>query len=113
MKSFVYAAVAASILATPLASFAQADQQPPLTREQVRSELVQLEQNGYKPEAGETQYPANVQAALQRMLPAQQTLTHADTSGYGVQPAGAAESGGRASRSPTSPAFGHSIYFGN
>ncbi|KVG17584.1 DUF4148 domain-containing protein [Burkholderia thailandensis] len=113
MKSFVYAAVAASILAAPLASFAQADQPPPLTREQVKSELMRLEQNGYKPESGETQYPANVQAASQRIQPAQQTLTHADTSGYGVQPAGASESGGRASKSPTSPAFGHSVYFGN
>ncbi|AJX36079.1 DUF4148 domain-containing protein [Burkholderia oklahomensis] len=113
MKSFVYAAVAASILAAPLVSFAQADQQQPLTREQVKSELVQLEQNGYKPESGETQYPTNVQAASQRMQPAQQTLTHADTSGYGVQPTGASESGGRASMSPTSPSFGHSVYFGN
>ncbi|MET5021296.1 DUF4148 domain-containing protein, partial [Burkholderia pseudomallei] len=32
---------------------------------------------------------------------------------YGVQPAGAAESVGRASRSPASPAIGQSIYFGN
>ncbi|AOK31707.1 hypothetical protein WS67_06775 [Burkholderia singularis] len=109
MKSFVHAAIAVSILAAPLASFAQADQQP-LTREQVRSELVQLEQNGYKPEVSDPQYPANVQAATRRAQPAQQTLTHADTSGYGVQPVGMAESGRRAAK-PASPV--NSIYFGH
>ncbi|KVE32607.1 DUF4148 domain-containing protein [Burkholderia sp. TSV86] len=112
MKSFVHAAVAVSILAAPLASFAQADQQS-LTREQVRSELVQLEQNGYKPEVSDSQYPANVQAATRRAQPAQpaqQTLTHADTSGYGVQPVGVAESGRRVAKPASSL---NSIYFGH
>ncbi|WP_323121213.1 DUF4148 domain-containing protein [Burkholderia alba] len=109
MKTIVYAAVAASILAAPLAAFAQSSQQP-LTRAEVRSELVQLEQNGYKPEASDAQYPNNIQAAAQRAQPAQQTLTHADTSGYGVQPVGATESGGRVVVAPSSP---NSVYFGH
>lgn len=44
MKSIIYAAIAASVLAAPIASFAQSEQG--LTRDQVKAELVQLEQNG-------------------------------------------------------------------
>jgi len=105
MKSIVYAAVAASILATPFASFAQSSES--LTREQVRNELVQLEQNGYKPETNDAQYPANVQAAVQRSQPAQQVLTNADTSGYGAASSGMQQSGQR-----TTTRAIDSLYFG-
>ena len=37
MKSLIYAAVTASVLAVPLVSFAQSDS--PVTRQQVRSDL--------------------------------------------------------------------------
>jgi hypothetical protein len=110
MKSIIYAAVAASILAAPIASFAQPDQ--PLTREQVKAELRMLEQNGYKPLASDSEYPANIQAAEQRMQsPAQQVLTRADTSGYGAAAIGAAQSGRRMTDEARTPA--NTVYFGN
>ncbi|MXN77012.1 DUF4148 domain-containing protein [Burkholderia sp. 4701] len=109
MKSIIYAAIAASVLATPLASFAQSEQG--LTRDQVKAELVQLEQNGYKPLASDSQYPDNIQAAEQRLQPSQPMLAHADTSGYGAAAVGAAQSGGRRMKEAPNPV--NSVYFGN
>ncbi|MGU7778836.1 DUF4148 domain-containing protein [Burkholderia sp. PU8-34] len=109
MKSIIYAAIAASVLATPIASFAQSDQG--LTRDQVKADLVQLEQNGYKPQASDSQYPANIQAAEQRIQPSQQLLTRADTSGYGAAATGAVQSGGRRMTEAPNPV--NSVYFGN
>ncbi|HDR8859033.1 hypothetical protein WT21_05085 [Burkholderia territorii] len=109
MKSIIYAAIAASVLAAPIASFAQSEQG--LTRDQVRAELVQLEQNGYKPLASDAQYPQNIQAAEQRMQPNQPMLAQADTSGYGAVAAGAGQSGRRMTREAPNPV--NSVYFGN
>ncbi|KVP06427.1 hypothetical protein WJ83_04290 [Burkholderia ubonensis] len=111
MKSIIYAAIAASVLATPIASFAQSEQG--LTRDQVKAELVQLEQNGYKPQATDSQYPADIQAAEQRIQPSQPSqpmLAHADTSGYGAVATGAAQSG-RLMREAPNPV--NSVYFGD
>ncbi len=108
MKSIIYAAVAASALAVPLASFAQSSE--PVTRDQVKAELLQLEQNGYQPEASDAQYPANAQAAEARIQPPQQqTLTRADTSGFGAMPTGEAQSGRRMMSAPNAV---NSVYFG-
>ncbi|KWD09939.1 hypothetical protein WM34_28305 [Burkholderia ubonensis] len=108
MKSIIYAAIAASVLVTPIASFAQSEQG--LTRDQVKAELVQLEQNGYKPQAADSQYPADIQAAEQRIQPSQPMLAHADTSGYGAVVTGAAQSG-RPMREAPNPV--NSVYFGD
>lgn len=109
MKSIIYAAIAASVLAAPIASFAQSEQG--LTRDQVRAELVQLEQNGYKPLASDAQYPQNIQAAEQRIQPNQPMLAQADTSGYGAVATGAGQSGRRMTREAANPV--NSVYFGN
>ncbi|AOI60425.1 hypothetical protein WL88_09125 [Burkholderia diffusa] len=109
MKSIIYAAIAASVLAAPIASFAQSEQG--LTRDQVRAELVQLEQNGYKPLASDAQYPQNIQAAEQRIQPNQPMLAQADTSGYGAVATGAGQSGRRMTREAPNPV--NSVYFGN
>ena len=62
MKSLIKAVALAAVLAVPAVSFAQSSQ--PVTRAQVRSELVQLEKAGYVPSnSSDTQYPANIQAA--------------------------------------------------
>ena len=47
MKSLIQAVVVAAALAAPVAVFAQSNQ--PVTRAQVRAELVQLEKAGYHP----------------------------------------------------------------
>jgi hypothetical protein len=87
-KSLVKALIVAAALVAPLASFAQSNQ--PLTRAQVRAELVQLEKAGYNPAtANDYDYPANIQAAEARVA-AQNRAT-----GYGAAPSGSSESGTR------------------
>jgi hypothetical protein len=55
--------IVAALVAIPVASFAQS-QQAPLTRAEVRAELVQLQKAGYNPSSDNTQYPRNIEAAL-------------------------------------------------
>jgi hypothetical protein len=66
MKSLVQAVVIAATLAAPVAVFAQSNQ--PLTRAQVREQLVQIEKAGYYPNRSNPQeYPADIQAAEARV----------------------------------------------
>ena len=51
MKSLIQAVVVAAALAAPVAVFAQSN--APVTRAQVRAELVQLEEAGYNPAAAD------------------------------------------------------------
>ncbi|WP_443193617.1 DUF4148 domain-containing protein [Mycetohabitans sp. B46] len=91
-----YAVVAASVLAMPIASFAQAN--APLTRTQVQAELAQLEKAGYQPGLASLYYPTDIQAAEAR-LAAQQT------SPVGGVATGNSRSGaGNAAVSPREPA---------
>ncbi|MGU2419692.1 DUF4148 domain-containing protein [Burkholderia cenocepacia] len=106
MKSLIYAAVAASALAVPLMSFAQ-QSNGPLTRAQVRAELIQLEQAGYRPGLSDPTYPANIQAAEARVQ-AQNSAAQGSNTGYGSSMSGRAESGSRAGGIDTrSNYFGH------
>jgi hypothetical protein len=61
LKSLIVAAV----VAVPALSFAQSNQ--PVTRAQVRQELIELQQAGYNPSTDETQYPLNIQQAEARV----------------------------------------------
>jgi len=66
MKSLIYTVSAAAVFATPVVSFAQSN--APITRAQVRTELIELEQAGYWPSGGEDpNYPQDLQAALARV----------------------------------------------
>jgi hypothetical protein len=85
MKSIVKAAVLAAIVAVPAISFAQAQQ--PLTRAQVREELVQLEAAGYNP-SDWVNYPQNIQAAQARVSAQQQAAT-----AYGPATTGTTQAG--------------------
>jgi hypothetical protein len=87
MKSLLYTAIAASILAIPVVSFAQ-QSDAPVTRAQVRAELIQIEQAGYKPGRRNPNYPADIQAAQARVAAAQ-----AQTSSYGPAVNGSSQSG--------------------
>jgi len=108
MKTLISAAVVAAALVAPVASFAQSNQ--PVTRAQVRTELVQLEKAGYNPSSDRTDYPANLQAAQARVNAengtAQASARVAD-SGYGAPIAGSSQAG-RAITTDRS-----SVYFGN
>ncbi|MFM0737537.1 DUF4148 domain-containing protein [Paraburkholderia xenovorans] len=114
MKSLIKAVAIAAVLAAPVASFAQSSQQP-VTRAEVRNQLIQLEQAGYNPAtSNDPTYPADVQAAERRVdaqnPPVAQTQEPvADTSGYGSATNGSSQSGGVVQ--PMSRP--KSVYFGN
>lgn len=62
MESLIQAVAVAVALVVPVVSFAQSN--APVTRAQVRAELVQLEKAGYNPARGEDpHYPEDIQAA--------------------------------------------------
>lgn len=66
MKSLIYAVSTAAVFAAPVVSFAQSNASA--TRAQVRAELIELEQAGYRPSRGEdVNYPKEIQAALARV----------------------------------------------
>ncbi|MDR5751308.1 MULTISPECIES: DUF4148 domain-containing protein [unclassified Caballeronia] len=106
MKS-LQAVVIVAVLATPLASFAQ-QSNAPVTRAQVRAELVQLEKAGYNPaKRDNTTYPSDVQAAEARIA-AGNPSTQAATQGVGGVTSGATQSGHRTSGSTASRSmYGH------
>jgi type II secretory pathway pseudopilin PulG len=103
-KSLVPAIVIASALAAPTFAFAQDNSQ--LTRAQVKAELVQLEQAGYKPDGDHATYPANIQAVDQRVdAPHGVTATS-----YGSPSNGSSYSGAHTvapANDPQSTYFGH------
>ncbi|MGA3249884.1 MAG: DUF4148 domain-containing protein [Paraburkholderia sp.] len=62
MESLIKAVALAVVIAAPVASFAQSNQ--PVTRAQVRADLVQLELTGWRPGVGDDpHYPADIQTA--------------------------------------------------
>jgi hypothetical protein len=89
VKSLIVAAAFAATAAVPLASFAQSSE--PLTRAQVRAELVQLEKAGYNPAGDYNDYPQNIQAAEARVS----AENGAAASGYGGSVSGSSASGSR------------------
>lgn len=91
MKSLIKAVAITVALAAPVVTFAQSNQ--PLTRAQVRQDLIRMEQAGYNP-SDWIHYPDNAQAALQR-ISEQQAAAPADTSGYGASVEGMSQSGRR------------------
>ncbi|RQT42013.1 DUF4148 domain-containing protein [Burkholderia cepacia] len=108
MKSLIKAVALAALVAAPVVSFAQSQQ--PLTRAQVRAELVQLEKAGYNPNDW-INYPENIQAAQAKIAAAQNTGAQADVTGYGSNPVGTSQSGQRV-LVPTA-ADRSSVYFGH
>lgn len=90
MKSLIQAVVVAAALAAPVAVFAQSSQ--PVTRAQVRAELVQLEKVGYHVGDGDqAHYPDAIQAAEAKVA-----AQNGATSGYGGVVSGSSSAGGPA-----------------
>ena len=97
MKSFVQAVVVAGVLAAPVASFAQ-QANAPLTRVQVRNQLVQLEKAGYNPaNANTVDYPSSLQLA--------DASDANQDSGHGPAFGGSSQSGRPADTSGMKPVF--------
>ncbi|MGF6723603.1 hypothetical protein P3T43_002958 [Paraburkholderia sp. GAS41] len=89
MNSLIKAVVLAVVIAAPVASFAQSNQ--PLTRAEVRNQLIQLEKAGYNPGANDdATYPVDIQAAEARVA-----AQNAATSGVGGAVSGSSDSGAR------------------
>lgn len=89
-KILVSLALAVAILGAPAVSFAQPD--APVTRAEVRADLVRVEQAGYRPAANDINYPTDIQAAEARIAAQNDPqLTH-DAIG-GVAPNGSSASG--------------------
>lgn len=66
IMKLVQSLIVAAALAIPaVSSFAQSNQ--PVTRAEVKAQLVQLEKAGYNPASDNTKYPANIEAAQARV----------------------------------------------
>jgi hypothetical protein len=92
-KALICLALAAGTLAAPVLSFAQSN--APVTRAEVRADLVRVEQAGYNPAAGnDNNYPADIQAAEAKV--AAQNAQQQATQAYG----GVAENGTSSSGAP-------------
>ena len=87
MRKLIPAVAIAVALAAPVAVFAQVN--APVSRAEVRAELVQIEKAGYNPaRANPNAYPADIQAAEARVA----AENHA-AGGYGGVVNGASEAG--------------------
>jgi hypothetical protein len=72
----VQSLLVAAVVALPALSFAQSNQ--PLTRAEVRAQLVQLEKAGYNPAGDQAHYPQNLEAAEARLSTEQAAVTSSD-----------------------------------
>ncbi|MDR0243059.1 MAG: DUF4148 domain-containing protein [Burkholderia sp.] len=109
MKARLIAALLVAVFASAAAP-AFADQAV-VSRAQVRAELVQLEQAGYRPgRANDPHYPDDLQAALTRIHANDAVAADGSASaGYGRDAAATAQSGSR----PATRIAERSIYFGH
>lgn len=107
IKAFVPALVIATALAAPSFAFAQSN--APVTRAQVRAELVQLEKAGYNPSQDRVNYPQQLQAAQARVN------AEDGQTAYGASTAGTSQSGAAngAARANVSMSDRNSVYFGH
>ena len=96
MNSLIKNAVIAVMIVTPFAALAQTQQ--PLTRAQVRQELIQLENAGYNPQSrnNNLHYPDEIQAAQARVAAQRGPAQAADLGGM---ESGASQTGHRAETS--------------
>jgi len=89
-KILVSIALAVTTLGAPVLSFAQSN--APLTRAEVRADLVRVEQAGYTPGANDINYPSDIQAA-EAKIAAQNDQQLANQSVGGVAENGSSASG--------------------
>ncbi|WP_144153258.1 DUF4148 domain-containing protein [Paraburkholderia sp. BCC1885] len=115
-KIFVSLAFAAATLGAPVLSFAQSN--APVTRAEVRADLVRVEQAGYMPSANDLNYPADIQAA-EAKIAAQNDQQMTNTAVGGVAQNGSTASGSashtamRANAACVGPVSFCNVYFGS
>ncbi|MGV2293183.1 DUF4148 domain-containing protein [Trinickia sp. YCB016] len=105
MKRILIASLLTVATALPAAAFAQSG----LTRQQVRAELAELQQAGYRGTTSDATYPSELLAAEQRVA-----ALHAAqaSSGYGAPVSGSTSSGSSTAPAPAIPGL-QSVYFGS
>ncbi|EIF33553.1 hypothetical protein BCh11DRAFT_01323 [Burkholderia sp. Ch1-1] len=114
-KVLVCLALAAGTLAAPAISFAQSN--GPVTRAEVRADLVKVEKAGYDPsQANDIDYPADIQAA-EAKIAAQDNQQQATQAYGGVAQHGTSSSGAPARTAMHSTCVGPvsfcNLYFGS
>lgn len=94
MKSLIRSIITLAALTAPVIAFAQPSTQP-VTRAQVRADLLKMEAAGYKPaRRDDAKYPADIQAAEARVAAQRGAMPMSDT-GMGTQPMSMSQSGAR------------------
>ncbi|RKT20419.1 uncharacterized protein DUF4148 [Paraburkholderia sp. RAU2J] len=117
MKTFACLVLACGALASPVVSFAQST--APVTRAQVRAELIRLEEAGYHVGDGDqTTYPEKIQAA-EAKISAQDSQQAVDNAVGGTTLSGTSAAGSSqhlpmpSSSSCVGPASYCNTFFGN
>ena len=105
MKQLIQASLVICALAAPALSFAQASNGP-VTRAEVKADLVRLEQAGYQPSANDPYYPNNIQKAEAK-------VAASEHSGDNTAVGGSATTGSAQAGAPRPMAATQSTYFGN
>jgi Domain of unknown function (DUF4148) len=106
MNASIKAITTTIALVVPAISFAQPSNGP-LTRAQVREQLIQLERAGYKPARRDNMYPADIQAAEARISAQQSGATRGVSTSVGGTPSGASQSGYRAPSTDWNALYSH------
>jgi biotin operon repressor len=109
LKALIPAIVMAVALGAPaLASAQQSGDTVTVTRAAVKADLARMEQSGYNVEGDHTTYPAQTQAAEQRV----ETNGGVMATSYGPTVNGSSATGTRALVAQPQPAAARSTYFG-
>jgi hypothetical protein len=107
--------LAVATLGAPVLSFAQSN--APLTRAEVRADLVRVEQAGYSPSANDLNYPADIQAAEAKIAAQNDQQTNQAVGGVaqnGSSAAGAAShTAMRTNAGCVGPVSFCNVFFGN
>jgi hypothetical protein len=104
IMKLVRSLIIAAVVAIPAVSFAQSNE--PLTRADVRAQLIQLEKAGYNPASDQTQYPKNIEAAQARI----DAANGVSAKSYGSSTSGTAAAGSRGTDSDVTglgPIYAH------
>jgi hypothetical protein len=104
MKTLLRAVLISCALGAPALAFAQTSNAP-ITRAEVRADLIRVERAGYHPVGSDPYYPADIQAAEAKVV-AQDASPEAHSVG-GVAMTGASQSGAPLMLSDTAPIFAH------
>jgi hypothetical protein len=115
MKQLALLTLTLSALVGSTLTFAQSASAP-LTRAQVRADLIRLEQAGYNPAANDdSNYPADIQAAEARVAAqnATQSAARSDQQSAVDSVGGTQQHGSSEAGKPTSVTPARSIFFGH